>query len=232
MAERLYKTGGQSVTAILEKVFANKFLEDPDSRRCQYAYDGDISEMQAKGILLHNYIHKFYQIYYNDPENIAISNEFARAMLVELKKNPNEPIAYDNVIQPNDDEALKRIHMDLNPELVQFYNFVCDEKWIMYKSEFNIEDPICRVTGRCNALFRMPEYNYDDEHLALFDWSRSVHMLPGNWTLKKKTLQMNFYKYILEKYYEKKILGSESVIFHKAMEMYEMIEIEDIDLHI
>lgn len=235
IAERLYRTGGQSVTAILDKVFASKFLEDPDWRRCQYAYDGDSPEKgKEKGILIHDYINKFYKNYYNDPdpEIIAISDNFVRAMLDELKKKPNEPIAYDNVIQPNDHKAMRRIHIDLHPELVQFYNWAIVEKMIVYKSDFNIEDPIRRVTGRCNALFRMKEYNYDDEHLMLYDWSRSVLMLPGNWTLMKKRVQMNYYKNILEKYYEKKILGSKSVILHKDIETYEIIQIEDIDFHI
>lgn len=225
----------RSVSSILNLCFQKKFAENLDS----HAWNGNNRlELIAAGNVLHTYINKFFDTYYNDPGKIIIADNFVRNMLANLKEKPIEPIAYDDIYRLDSD--LETIHMDLHVELSQFYKFVNELEHRMLAhlhpetghAEYSLIDRRHNVTGRCNALFRMEEYSYDKEHLMLYDWTRSLLMFPGKLSLQRKTLQMNIYKHILEKYEGKKIMGMKMVILHKDIKDYEIITIKDINFNI
>lgn len=216
-AKALYKGTATSVSEILDGSFQDAFKENKGNR-CTNRRD-----LQQTGSMLHTYIHFFYKTF-NDPLNVDVDDEYVRNMIAELKIKPTKPIENDKIYQL--DGTLKNIHRDLYPELAQFYQFVNDNKMILFKSEYSISDKVRQVTGRCNALFRMSEF--DDTHLMLFDWTRSTIMQPGSLSLQRKILQLNIYKYILEKSEKKKIVEMRSVVFHADFNEYQIIDIKDI----
>lgn len=215
-----------SISEILDHCVQNMFSENPDSSRYQSSSNIDRSISQKVGTLFHKYIAKFYQTF-DDPKNVNTVDEFVLNMLAELKNEPSGPIAYDRISQL--DRDFSSIHKDFYPELVQFYNFVNKNKMTLYRIEYSISDKSCNVRGRCNALFRSEEA--DDQNLMLFDWTLSAFMHPGSVSLLRKTLQLNLYKYMLEKCEGKKIIKMRSVIFHKDIDKYHIIDIDDIDIH-
>lgn len=213
-----------TISKILDQCFEKEFLENPNSSQILCFWNGNRSELKEAGTLMHEYIKTFFDTF-DEPNQC---NKFVREMLSELGDHQFEPIAYDKISQT--DRKFGNIHMDLYPELVQFYNFVNDgkNKMIVYKTEYSFNDPNYKVYGRCNGLFRLEEFGYDDRNLMLMDWTRSPLMLPGTLSLQRKTLQLNLYKYILETFEGKNIVKMCSVIFHKDIDDYEIIDIEDI----
>lgn len=147
-------------------------------------------------------------------------------MLYHLNVQPFRPIDFDIICKADSYSDLSRIHIDLYKELVQFYNFANNNKLTLYGTEFTVHDPIHKVNGRCNALFRMSEG--DDRNLMIYDWTRSPLMDEGSLSVLRKTLQLNIYKHILEKFYHKKIIKMHTIVFHKDIKEYKDLEIEDI----
>lgn len=225
LAKSVYKSS--TITSILEFCYRNAFTENPDSSRCSESSPEKRSQLRGEGTIIHKYIAEFYKTFSRANVKMADdTDEFIGRMLVELKKQPTELISSDIIAnRPNSDPKFRTIHLDLLQELLQFYKFANDLKLIVHEVEGDIVDKNHLVYGRYNALFRMN----DSDELMLYDWTRSPIMYPGSLSLQRKTLQLNMYKYILEKSAGVKIAKMYSLILHYQSENYEIIEIEDID---
>lgn len=225
VAKKVYRNS--TVTSIVNCCYDNAFAENSDSTRCSGGSPEKRSQLRSVGTVIHKYIADFYKTFSRANAEMADEcDEFVGSMLGELKKQPTEPIACDVIAnRPNSEPKYKTIHLDLSHELVQLYKFANDNKLIPYGVEENILDPNHLIYGRYNALFRMS----DSDELMLYDWTRSPIMYPGSLSVQRKTLQLNIYKYILEKYSHVKIGKMFSLILHYQNEKYEIIEIEDID---
>lgn len=151
-------------------------------------------------------------------------------MLKQLKSTKTSAIIDDKVYALLRNGNKTHLYRDLNIELRYFYKFVRDKHLVPYAVEYDIEDSEFRRVGRVNALFRIKRYKYADDKLMLYDWMRSRYMIPGSLTWMKKTIQMNIYKYILEKFYYKKIVKMVVVVLHRDNDKstYEQIKIDDI----
>lgn len=206
----------RTVTSILDSCFG-----ESDNSGC-----GTSSKLKAAGILLHEYIELFFKRFPNSFESDR--DEFVDNMLRQLQTGPSQLIAFDKLI--HEKPKLNTIHIKMHRELVQFYNFLNNRKVNVFGVEYCMRDPVRNVHGRCNGLFRSPEHGFDDEHLILFDWTWSALMVPGSPYLQRKTLQLNIYKYILEKYNKMKIVKMCCVLFHNRLDDYEMFDVENIDL--
>lgn len=222
LAKKVYKNS--TVTSVLQYCYENAFQENPDTSRCSEASPEKRSQLRFDGTVIHKYIAVFYRKFSRTTAEMANeTDEFIGRMLAELKKQPTESIPCDVIA--NSDPKFRTIHVDMFEELVQFYKFANDNKLIAYGVEETILDSNHLVYGRYNGLFRMN----DSDDLMLYDWTRSPIMYPGSLSLQRKTLQLNIYKYILEKYSHVKIAKMYSLILHYQSEQYEIIEIEDID---
>lgn len=210
-----------TVSAILDDCFQREF------ENLRASTTSTRSELQDAGRIFHDYIAKFYgKFNYRKKATIDDGDAYVCKMLRAFSCNPKQPIMWDRLVDHSDPTSAA-IHTHLSKELIQFYNFVNENKLISVDIEASISDPIHRVNGRINALFQV---NNSDK-LVLYDWTRSALMLRGSPSLQRKTLQLNIYKYILEKFHDKIIGKMCSVIFHKDKENYEIIEIEDINFH-
>lgn len=160
------------------------------------------SELKEAGTILHEYIERFYKKFNNRvTATIPAAEEHVRRMLAALNSKPLQRIKWDRFVDSSDPGA-ERIHVDLSPELIQFYNFVNENQMVVANFEQQIMDPKHLIRAKVNAVFRL---NDSDNDLVLYDWTRSTMMGPNSLSLQRKTLQMNIYKYILEKYHDKNI---------------------------
>lgn len=96
---------------------------------------------------------------------LQIVEHIVGEMLGELKNIPMEPIVWDTIA--NADPELQLIHIELAPDLLQFYNFVSENKMIPFTTKEHFVDQKNHVHGRLD---------YVDKNLVLFDWTRSTFM--------------------------------------------------------
>lgn len=216
--EALRFYNNRAVTKIVKCVSKRLWSRDP----------GVVIENQTgakeAGILLHTYIHEFY-IRFANREGVE---EFVSLMLEKLKHDILQRIEEDIVVtlQPkHSSPRLDNVHMDLTKELIQFFTFVKKSGSVIFRTESSLVDPIHDVRGRYDALFRMKKYNYDDDNLVLVDWLRSANV--NDTKILEKTLQLNIYKFILEKYERKNIIKMFVIVFHRNNENYKKMEIQD-----
>lgn len=216
------------VSAILDNCFQNLFFERMASKAATSPMKiaPNREDAQDTGTMLHQYIERFYFKFHNREDFIIPSGErYVRDMLAALKSEPLAPIAWDKlagIFMGLDSSA---IHSVLHEELIQFYTFVKENYMVREKIEQSITDENHNVSGRYNASFKV---NDSDTDLMLYDWTLSKLMVPGSLEVQRKTLQLNIYKYILEKYYGKNIVKMHSVVFHRDNANYSVIEIDDI----
>lgn len=210
-----------TVSDILDKCFQQEFSDsglDIPAR----------SHLKDAGTILHEYIERFYKKFNNRAmDTAAATHDYVRRMLTALESKPEQRIKWDRLVDGSDPES-EKIHVNLWRELIQFYKFVNENHMVLADFEQQIFDPRHLIRGRVNAVFRL---NGSNDELILYDWTRSTIMGPGSLSLRRKTLQLNIYKYILERFYDKSIATMRSVIFHEDKDNYEIIEIEDIDFH-
>lgn len=237
----------ESETASISQILWNCFCEDFDQHpQCQVHADrAKLSYMWPTnltpcdyGSLLHDYIARFYnpndksqiidEISFQKNPNVSSAN--IELMLKRLKSMDQSTIIEDKVFGSIRNALKTHLYSDLGTELLFFYKFVSENQLVPYAIEFDIEDSELHRVGRVNALFRMKMYEYGDDKLMLYDWMRTPYMVPGSLTWMKKTIQLNIYKYILEKYYGKTIVKMVMVVFHRDNDnsTYEEIEIEDV----
>lgn len=235
-----------SITDILWNCFGADFQRHPqcqehaDRVKSSFSWPSNLLPNEY-GLLLHEYIVRFYDRGVQRPgstiavdthlkQNPNISAKNIKSMLKQLKSTKTSAIIDDKVYALLRNGNKTHLYRDLNIELRYFYKFVRDKHLVPYAVEYDIEDSEFRRVGRVNALFRIKRYKYADDKLMLYDWMRSRYMIPGSLTWMKKTIQMNIYKYILEKFYYKKIVKMVVVVLHRDNDKstYEQIKIDDI----
>jgi hypothetical protein len=180
---------------------------------------------------------------YNDPdskyynmssEDIKKSWELNGQNARELGTLLHEDIEnyYNNLIVNNE-----------SVEFQYFLNFVNDNKHLkIYRTEWFIFSELHRITGSIDAVFEN-----DDSTLSIYDWKRSKDISiksfnneTGKYPLDNVldanyyhySLQLNLYKRILEKYYDKKIKEMFLVVLHPNNSNYEKINILNMEKEI
>lgn len=207
-----------TVSVILDKCFQQEFSDSGLDIPARL-------HLKDAGTILHEYIERFYRKFNNRAPNTIDAAQYVRRMLVALESKPEQRIKWDRFVDESDPES-EKIHVKLTQELIQFYKFVNENQMVLADFQQQIFDPNHLIRGKVNAVFRL---NDSDDELILYDWTRSSIMGPGSLSLRRKTLQLNIYKYVLERFYDKSIGEMRSVIFHE--DNYEIMEIEDIDFH-
>ena len=102
------------------------------------------------------------------------------------------------------------------------------------------------IAGTLDMVYKKP-----DGSLFIFDWKRSKNIINSNGSVEKEnpyenglkglshlsssdyikySLQQNIYKYILEKYYEKKVSSINLLILHPNYEKYHIVKIDEFQL--
>lgn len=129
-----------------------------------------------------------------------------------------------------------------SPEFIQFLNFkkeiVEKEKIIPYRTEWEVFDLEHKLAGSIDMIFK----HHDNNGLYIYDWKRSKKIVKTNnfecgfppldhfpnCNFWHYSLQLNIYKMILEKNYNKKILGMFLVCFHPERNKYQRLEVPDL----
>lgn len=128
---------------------------------------------------------------------------------------------------------------EVNTEKIQmeweyFNNFHQDFNKIPYRTEWYVFDEDSKLAGSIDMIFRSEESN--DIDLIIVDWKRTVELKLSNpfqtglppiehlddCNFIHYSLQLNTYKYILEKNYDKKIQNMFLVVIHPNNENYKM----------
>lgn len=125
----------------------------------------------------------------------------------------------------------------ISTEWEYFNNFHKDFDKIPYRTEWYVFDEESRLAGSIDMIFRAEADN--DVDLIIVDWKRTLELKLGNHFQKglqpiehlddcnfvHYSLQLNTYKYILEKNYGKKIRSMFLVIIHPNNQNYMMKEV-------
>lgn len=111
-------------------------------------------------------------------------------------------------------------------EFQYFLNFMKEKKFVPYRTEWKIFDEDFKIAGTIDACSQD-----ENGELSLIDWKRSKEIKRSSEYKKKYSikdylkhledvnfnhysLQLNLYKYILEKKYDKKVKDMYLVVFH------------------
>ena len=123
-------------------------------------------------------------------------------------------------------------------EIVQKESFSC------FLSEARIFDEDIKIAGSVDMIYNTKDNSKD---CYIFDWKRTPTLKKiggygkgfypmskyANNNFSHYTMQLNLYKYIIEKNYDRKVLGLFLVLFHPTRESYELVEVpiitEDIE---
>ncbi len=130
---------------------------------------------------------------------------------------------------------------ELAKEIGMFYNFFSSTRSLEpYRTEWYIWDEEHRIAGSIDMLFRIDPVNAPNK-VAIYDWKCSKEIKTSNKYEKALppishlddcnknhyTLQLNLYKYILEKNYGLIICGLYLVVIHKTHDNFEIIPVPD-----
>ena len=141
------------------------------------------------------------------------------------------------------------LEYEKNLEVMKFLDF--DKKYITnkpkpFRTEWKIFDEDNLIAGTVDMV-----YQKKGGELFIFDWKRSKNIINSNGSVEKEnpyenglkglshlsssdyikySLQQNIYKYILEKYYEKKISSMNLLILHPNYEKYHIVKIDEFQL--
>lgn len=123
-------------------------------------------------------------------------------------------------------------------EWLYFENFMKDNKnLIPYRTEWIVYDLDYKISGSIDMV-----YENSDGSLSIYDWKRTKEISKvNNWNKKCKikevniidsnywhySLQLNTYKFILEKNYGKQIKSMHLVRLHPNAENYEIYDVDD-----
>lgn len=126
-------------------------------------------------------------------------------------------------------------------EFKMFKQFYEDHKDLVdaYRTEWEVYDEEHKIAGSIDMVFE----NKDDDTLSIYDWKRSKEIKLKNTfggrgfdhldgyhdcNYVHYSLQLNIYKYILEKHYGKKIRDLFLVVMHPNFEKYQKYECLDL----
>lgn len=125
-------------------------------------------------------------------------------------------------------------------EYEQFKLFLQDHPdFEIYRTEWKIYDEEFKIAGTIDAIFK------DNDKFIIIDWKRIKDITPTNKYQKSLTinylddcnfnhysLQLNFYKYILEKNYNIKINDIYLILLHPENDTYKKIKAKDLTYEI
>ena len=185
-----------------------KALVNGVSQRYQLEqWDCKGAESREVGTYLHEQIHKYF-----------------------IKKNPD--FIYHFIYNGEVIKEDKRV--DISKEYGYFKKFLNEEKIIPFRTEWQIFDPVLRIAGTIDFLSR------NDREFDLYDWKRSdkidrnatvwdygingLESVPDT-RYYHYCLQLNMYKYILEKNYNIAINKMYLVVLHPVYNTYQKIEV-------
>lgn len=213
-----------TVTEILDKCFAQEFMNESMMRERSL---GEIfmsrEDSMDIGTDLHEDIFQFYNRYRHDVDDADIerTKQFVKDMLRNLReRDPDDVI--DSLIR----SRLAEVKENLRQEITQFYEFVDENYMLVDELQKHIFDETHGIRGQYNALFFAD--GKDSRNVKLYDWTWSSKMQPDSTSLRRKTMQLNIYKHILEKKYHKNVVEMHSVVFHKEQESYVDHKIRDL----
>lgn len=115
-------------------------------------------------------------------------------------------------------------------EWLYFKQFVEDTEREAYRTEWMIYDETYKVCGTLDMIYKNPDGTYD-----IVDWKRTKKLskarsvVPSNTFYWLYTLQLNLYKFILEKNYDIKISNLYIVQLHPDQDSYKIYQMQHID---
>ena len=201
-----------SVTTFLSKFFS-KFDEE---------------EVVNKIISSNNYKISTYQYYLKTKEEIIKEWRDCAKLGTELHKQIEDYLIDDTTIYPEDSILKKEFSFFLN-----FLNDHPNEEFVA--SELRVFDMEAKIAGTIDGLFK------NKDGYIIYDWKRSKEIKFKNHFNKalkpinhlddcnynKYSLQLNTYKYILEKNYNIKVVDMYIVILYPTGDNYNKIQIHD-----
>jgi ATP-dependent exoDNAse (exonuclease V) beta subunit len=130
---------------------------------------------------------------------------------------------------------------DLVAESNMFYNFLQQVNLKPYRTEWYVFDEETKIAGSIDMVFQLGE-----KTVAIYDWKCSKEIKTynryGNGAGPLRhlsdcngnhySLQLNMYKYILEKNYGLKVVDMQLVVLHKTHEDYSLVKIGDMSREI
>lgn len=189
-----------------------KALENGISQRCQLEqWDCKGAESREVGTYLHEQIHKYL-----------------------VRENPD--FTYHFLY--NGEEVHVDKMVDITTEYSYFKKFLNEENVVSFRTEWQIFDPVLRIAGTIDFLGR------NGNEFDLYDWKRSdkidkyatvwnygingLESIPDT-RYYHYCLQLNMYKYILEKNYDIAINKMYLVVLHPTYNTYQKIEVPSMD---
>lgn len=174
---------------------------------------------------------KYYGFSVNEIKSIWKKNALEASKLGSKLHKDIE--AFYNNVEYNNDSVEFNFFLNLNDRL--------KEKYIPYRTEWMIFDEEIKLAGSVDMC-----YTDDSDNFYLFDWKRSKHIKKDNHFRNGKyplnhiddtnywhySLQLNVYKYILEKNYSKNISSMYLVILHSNQDNYKVISVPDLSAEI
>ena len=134
-------------------------------------------------------------------------------------------------------------HSNISLEYQQFSNFVKDSSLTPYRTEWTIFDKELKIAGSIDITFILP-----DGTLMIYDWKRSKGIIRNSPYETYSTtecithlpdtnfwhyaLQLNMYKTILERNYDKKIGKLCLVCLHPDQKTYKIFDVPELDYEI
>lgn len=136
---------------------------------------------------------------------------------------------------PNTEEHLSTVEfgyfMRYNEEIVK------TEGMIPYRTEWFVYDIDTKIAGSIDMIYQISQH--DTTNLVIYDWKRTENIKKDNSFANGKypvdhladtnywhyALQLNFYKYILEKNYGKQIHKLCLVVIHPSNDSYKLVEL-------
>jgi ATP-dependent exoDNAse (exonuclease V) beta subunit len=127
------------------------------------------------------------------------------------------------------------------PEILQFMEFVSEHKLAPHGIEWCVYSRTIQLAGTIDFAVAN-----EDGTIDLYDWKRSKHMELQNPYRKYShviqtipdtnywhyTVQLNLYKYVIEKEYNKKVRDMYLVCFYPTQTKFEKYKVSNIQVHI
>lgn len=188
-----------------KKKFSEGIYKDMTAQQIKDKWSGDGKEASQLGTEMHKSIELFYKTNDKPPPEEVVS-----------KETPKET--------PKEFEFFLEFHTKV----------VIGNGWVPYRSEWSIYIEELKLAGQLDMLYRKADGSF-----VLCDWKRSKSIVVDNPYQKGKEplthlpdcnyihyhIQLNLYKYILEKYYDLVITEMYLVILHPNQETYKQIPV-------
>lgn len=138
----------------------------------------------------------------------------------------------------NGSEYHYKVTIDITDELRYFMQFVKDYDIKPFRTEWSIYDLDLKIAGTIDLICR------NDDAFDIFDWKRSIHINineriygyginglydVGDTRFNKYCLQINLYRYILEKNYGIRVNNMYLVVLHSAYSDYIVFDVPNMD---